>query len=105
VKLTFSCVMNDMHVMLDSDVLDDGCILSDHFPILVECTVTASICNSFRPPVATTAFRRIAWLRSPSCVGIMLISHLIATCVNFTLSQYYNNLLTLRVMAGVMWKI
>ena len=26
---------NDMYVVLDSDVLDEGCILSDHVPILV----------------------------------------------------------------------
>lgn len=36
---------NDMNVVSDFDVLDQGCILSDHVPILVEC-------NCFRPRMA-----------------------------------------------------
>jgi len=72
---------NDMHVVLDSDVLDVCCILSDHIPILVECTITASTCSCFRPPVARTISSHSLTSIS-SCVGIMLISHVIATCVN-----------------------
>lgn len=36
---------NDKNAVSYYDTLDDGCILSDHVPITVECAITASICS------------------------------------------------------------
>ena len=42
---------NDKNAVSYYDTLDDGCILSDHVPITVECAITASICSCTPEPV------------------------------------------------------
>ena len=97
-KLTFSCVMICMLCWILM------CLMR-----VVFCLIMSKFClnaQSPRPHVTVLhhprpqPFRHIAWLRSPSCVGIMLISHLIATCVNFTWSQILQQLINLESYSG-----